>query len=75
VRQLLISKRRLIGRRFDDETVKKDVQAWPFKVVEDHNGNPMVQVEYLGEQKTFSPQEISAMVLTKVRPHVPVFRK
>lgn len=57
--------RRLIGRRFDDETVKKDIQSWPFKVV-DQGGNPMVQVEYLGEQKTFSPQEISAMVLVKV---------
>ena len=58
--------RRLIGRRFDDETVKKDVQSWPFKVT-DQGGNPMVEVEYLGETKTFSPQEISAMVLVKVR--------
>jgi len=45
--------------------VKKDVESWPFKVV-DQGGSPMVQVEYLGEVKTFSPQEISAMVLTKV---------
>jgi heat shock protein 1/8 len=58
--------RRLIGRRFDDETVKKDVQLWPFKVT-DQGGSPMVQVQYLGETKTFSPQEISAMVLGKVR--------
>jgi L1 cell adhesion molecule like protein len=56
----------LIGRRFEDETVKKDIQSWPFKVI-DQGGNPMVQVEYLGEDKTFSPQEISAMVLVKVR--------
>ena len=59
--------RRLIGRRFDDPTVKKDVESWPFKVV-DQGGNPMVQVEYLNETKTFSPQEISSMVLMKVRP-------
>jgi len=59
--------KRLIGRRFDDETVKKDAQSWPFKITEDHNGNPMVQVEYLGETKTFSPQEISAMVLGKMK--------
>ena len=58
--------RRLIGRRFDDPTVKKDIESWPFKVVDD-GGNPMVQVEYLGETKTFSPQEISSMVLVKVR--------
>lgn len=58
--------RRLIGRRFDDPTVKKDMESWPFKVVDDE-GNPKVEVQYLGEAKQFSPQEISAMVLTKVR--------
>lgn len=58
--------RRLIGRRFDDETVKKDIQSWPFKIVA-QGDSPMVQVEYLGETKQFSPQEISAMVLVKVR--------
>ncbi|KAF2674731.1 heat shock protein-like protein [Microthyrium microscopicum] len=58
--------KRLIGRRFDDDTVKKDIISWPFKVI-DQGGNPMVQVEYLGEKKTFSPQEISAMVLTKMK--------
>jgi heat shock protein 1/8 len=57
--------RRLIGRRFDDDTVKKDIETWPFKVT-DQGGSPMVQVEYLGETKTFSPQEVSAMVLNKV---------
>jgi heat shock protein 1/8 len=57
--------RRLIGRRFDDDTVKKDIETWPFKVI-DSDGNPIVQVDYLGEKKTFSPQEISAMVLVKV---------
>jgi len=58
--------KRLIGRRFDDETVKKDIESWPFKVI-DNGGNPFVQVEYLGETKQFSPQEISAMVLTKMK--------
>jgi heat shock 70kDa protein 1/2/6/8 len=58
--------RRLIGRRFDDPTVKKDIESWPFKVI-DFENNPKVQVEYLGETKTFTPQEISAMVLGKVR--------
>lgn len=42
------------------------MESWPFKVVDD-NGNPKVSVEYLGETKTFSPQEISSMVLLKVR--------
>lgn len=57
--------RRLIGRRFDDPTVKKDIESWPFKVIDDET-SPKVQVQYLGESKTFSPQEISAMVLGKV---------
>ncbi|KAK5172295.1 Heat shock protein ssb1 [Saxophila tyrrhenica] len=58
--------KRLIGRRFDDPTVKKDIESWPFKVIDTEN-NPKVQVEYLGENKTFSPQEISAMVLGKMK--------
>ncbi|KAF1819553.1 heat shock protein 70, partial [Dissoconium aciculare CBS 342.82] len=58
--------KRLIGRRFDDPTVKKDIESWPFKVVSD-DGSPRVQVEYLNETKTFSPQEISAMVLGKMK--------
>ncbi|KAI5196353.1 heat shock protein 70 [Aureobasidium subglaciale] len=58
--------KRLIGRRFDDPTVKKDIESWPFKIT-DNNGSPMVQVEYLGETKTFSPQEISSMVLLKMK--------
>jgi L1 cell adhesion molecule like protein len=56
----------LIGRRYEDPIVKKDVESWPFKVI-DQGGNPVVQVEYLNETKTFSPQEISSMVLMKVR--------
>ena len=60
------SHRRLIGRRFDDPTVKKDIESWPFKIVDD-NGSPKIEVEYLGENKQFSAQEISSMVLVKVR--------
>jgi heat shock 70kDa protein 1/2/6/8 len=42
------------------------MESWPFKVVND-DGNPKVQVQYLGTTHTFSPQEISAMVLTKMK--------
>lgn len=55
----------MIGRRFDDPTVKKDMESWPFKVIDD-DGNPKVEVEYLGATHKFSPQEISAMILAKV---------
>ncbi|KAJ5675871.1 Hsp70 chaperone (HscA) [Penicillium macrosclerotiorum] len=58
--------KRLIGRRFDDPIVKKDVESWPFKVV-DQGTSPAVEVEYLGETKTFTPQEISSMVLMKMK--------
>jgi len=65
-RNTIFDIKRLIGRRFDDPTVKKDIESWPFKVI-DQDGSPMVEVEYLGENKVFSPQEISAMVLMKMK--------
>ncbi len=58
--------KRLIGRRFDDESVQKDIKTWPFKVI-DQAGSPAIEVSYLEETKTFSPQEISSMVLTKMK--------
>lgn len=58
--------KRLIGRRFDDSTVKSDMKHWPFKVVSD-GGKPKIQVEYKNESKTFSPEEISSMVLVKMK--------
>ncbi|KAG0635736.1 heat shock protein 70 family [Tuber brumale] len=65
-RNTVFDAKRLIGRRFDEPSVKKDIQSWPFKVV-DREGNPYIEVEYLGETKQFSPQEISSMVLTKMK--------
>ena len=65
-RQTVFDAKRLIGRRFDDPDVKKDMQHWPFTVV-DKDGSPFIEVNYLGETKQFSPQEISSMVLTKMK--------
>ncbi|CAI7314371.1 BEM_collapsed_G0046700.mRNA.1.CDS.1 [Saccharomyces cerevisiae] len=65
-RNTVFDAKRLIGRRFDDESVQKDMKTWPFKVI-DVDGNPVIEVQYLEETKTFSPQEISAMVLTKMK--------
>jgi len=56
----------LIGRKFDDTTVKRDMAHWPFKVISDGN-KPKLQVEYKGEEKTFNPEEISSMVLIKMK--------
>ena len=58
--------KRLIGRRFDDPEVQSDMRHWPFKVINKDN-KPLVQVEYKGETKTFYPEEISSMVLLKMK--------
>ncbi|KAI3629295.1 hypothetical protein MIR68_012670, partial [Amoeboaphelidium protococcarum] len=58
--------KRLIGRKFADAEVQSDMKHWPFKVI-DKAGKPFIQVEYLGETKTFTPEEVSAMVLTKMK--------
>ncbi|CAF3320535.1 unnamed protein product [Rotaria socialis] len=59
--------KRLIGRRFDEETVQKDIRLWPFKVVSGKDRKPSIEVEFKGERKLFSPEEISSMVLTKMK--------
>jgi L1 cell adhesion molecule like protein len=60
--------KRLIGRRFYDETVQEDIKLWPFKVEKDSNSDrPVVVVSYLGQTKKFYAEEISAMVLMKMK--------
>ncbi|KAG0227658.1 70-kilodalton heat shock protein [Actinomortierella wolfii] len=58
--------KRLIGRRFNDPEVQSDMKHWPFKVV-DKAGKPFISVEYKGETKEFTPEEISSMVLLKMK--------
>ena len=58
--------KRLIGRKFEDSTVQSDLKHWPFKVI-NSSGKPKLQVEYKNEDKQFTPEEISAMVLTKMK--------
>ncbi|NP_001106370.1 heat shock 70kDa protein [Xenopus tropicalis] len=58
--------KRLIGRKFNDPVVQSDLKHWPFQVVSDH-GKPKVKVEFKGEEKTFFPEEISSMVLIKMK--------
>ncbi|GBL48419.1 Hsp70 chaperone [Candidozyma auris] len=58
--------KRLIGRKFDDPEVQGDAKHFPFKIV-DKGGKPVIQVEFKGETKTFTPEEISSMVLGKMK--------
>merc|ERR1712198_124190 len=58
--------KRLIGRKFDDSTVQSDMEHWPFTVV-DEGSRPKLEVEYKNETKRFTPEEVSSMVLTKMK--------
>jgi len=59
--------KRLIGRKFNDPVVQKDMEHWPFKVTEGPQGRPVISVTFKGEQKEFFAEEISAMVLQKMK--------
>merc|ERR1712038_1364681 len=59
--------KRLIGRKFDDTNVQKDAKLWPFKVIKDSGNKPKLEVDFKCEKKSFTPEEISAMVLTKMK--------
>ncbi|CAI9754159.1 unnamed protein product [Fraxinus pennsylvanica] len=59
--------KRLIGRRFSDPSVQNDMKLWPFKVIPGPGDKPMIVVDYKGEKKQFAAEEISSMVLTKMK--------
>ncbi|XP_078150674.1 heat shock cognate 70 kDa protein-like [Carex rostrata] len=59
--------KRLIGRRFSDPCVQSDKKLWPFKVIEGSGDRPNIVVDYQGEEKQFSAEEISSMILTKMK--------
>jgi len=58
--------KRLIGRKYSDRTVKADMKLWPFEVI-DKDTKPYIRIEYKGKKQTFAAEEISAMVLTKMK--------
>jgi L1 cell adhesion molecule like protein len=59
--------KRLIGRKYDDPTVASDRKLWPFKIVKGDGGKPMISVTFKGAEKIFSAEEISSMVLVKMK--------
>jgi L1 cell adhesion molecule like protein len=58
--------KRLIGREFNDKTVQSDMKSWPFKI-SSNSSKPMINVSINEENKSFSAEEISAMILTKMK--------
>ena len=58
--------RRLIGRKFAEQDVQSDIKHFPYKVI-DKDGKPVVQVEVSGAKKQFTPEEVSAMILGKMK--------
>lgn len=59
--------KRLIGRKFSDVTVQSDIKLWPFKVTSGSCDRPKIAVRFKGEEKLFAPEEISSMVLMKMK--------
>ena len=65
-RRTVFDAKRLIGRRYEDKEVQQDMKHFPFDVVS-RNGAPHIQVAVKGEDRVFTPEEISGMVLTKMK--------
>lgn len=59
--------KRLIGRKFDDPLVQRDMKLWPFKVICAEDGKPQILIKHKGEEKKFYAEEISSMILAKMK--------
>jgi len=66
-RNTIFDAKRLIGRKYDDSSVQNDMRHWPFKVINGKNNKPMIVAEHKGEQKQFSAEQISSMILSKMK--------
>jgi L1 cell adhesion molecule like protein len=59
--------KRLIGRKFNEAVVQEDIKLWSFNVTGDSNNKPLINVKYKNEDKQFHPEEISAMVIQRLK--------
>ena len=59
--------KRLIGRKFNDESVKKDSKLLSYNIVKDSTDKPLIEVSHMGEKKQLSAEEVSAMILSKMK--------
>jgi len=67
VQNTIFDSKRMIGKKFSDATVQSDMKYWPFKVVSGTTGKPVIKAQYMDEEKSFSAEEISSMVLIKMK--------
>ena len=65
--------KRLIGHAFKDNEIQNDMKMWPFKVTESVEGKPVINVTYKKEKKTFSPEQVSAMILEQMKKQAEAF--
>ena len=63
----LFDVKRLMGRNYDDPTVQSDLKHFPFKIIKNENNKCSLKVEFKGEEKVFTPEEVSAMILSKMK--------
>lgn len=59
--------KRLLGRKYNDPQVQQELKSLPFKVTQQSDGNLGIHVQYLGEEHTFTPEQITAMLFTKLK--------
>ncbi|XP_051180858.1 heat shock 70 kDa protein 15 [Lolium perenne] len=59
--------KRLLGRKFADPELQRDLQSFPFRVSEGPDGFPLVHAQYLGEERSFTPTQLLAMVLSNLK--------
>lgn len=67
VENTIFDSKRMIGKKFSDASVQSDLKYWPFKVVSGTGGKPVIKAKYMDDEKSFSAEEISAMVLGKMK--------
>ena len=65
--QTVYDSKRLIGRNYNDAEVQEDIKLWGFKVEKGPKNKPVISVDYLNETKQFTPEEISAVIVNKMK--------